>query len=114
MAQAIKRYDGNVVIIPAPYDVEVNDVVTIGAEQIGVAQTAGLAGEDISVEIVGVQEIIPARDGDAFEIGMIAYWDKYNKVLCNTDEIEDGGVEAGLVLSTKPAGVTGTVLVKIG
>jgi len=113
MAQAIKRYDGNVVIIPAPYDVEVNNVVTIGTEQIGVAQTAGLAGEDIPVEIVGVQEIV-AKTTDAFAIGDVVLWDKVSKVITQSVEVAEDGVKAGLVLSAKAGGVAGTVLVKIG
>jgi len=103
-----KVLDGNVVIIPAPSDVSLRDVVPFGTTNIGVAQTEGLTGEDISVELVGVYEL-PADTTEGFSIGDTALWDVDNKVVIST-----GTVTAGLILSEKVAGADGTVLVKIG
>jgi predicted RecA/RadA family phage recombinase len=104
----VKRYDGNVVIIPAPADTAVRDVIEFGTNYVGVAQTAGKAGEDISVELVGVYEF-PADTTEAFAVGDVAKWDSASGTMIST-----GATTAGLILSAKAGGVAGTILVKIG
>jgi len=103
-----KRFEGNVMIIPAPTDTEFRGVVEFGTTNVGIAQTAGLAGEDISVELVGVYEF-PADTTDAFAIGDTAKWDAGTGTIKS-----DGATTAGLILSSKAGGEVGTVLVKIG
>lgn len=103
-----KIIDGDVIIIPATADTLVRDVIEFGTNSIGVAQTAGLTGEDISVEIVGVYEF-PATTAEAFVIGDIAKWDSNSGAM-----LAAGACTAGLIVSGKLAGVAGTIQVKIG
>ncbi len=103
-----KIIDGNVVIIPATADTAVRDVIEINATQVGVAQTAGLTGEDISVEIVGVYSF-PATTAEAFAVGDDANWDSGTGMV-----LIAGATYMGVVYSGKGAGAEGTVQVKIG
>ena len=106
---ANKVYDGNVVIIPATADTAVRDVIAFGTTNVGVAQTAGLTGEDISVEIVGIYEFV-ANETQAFAIGETAKWNTTTNEIDNTA----GTVTMGTIYSAKAGGVAGVVQVKIG
>ena len=103
-----KIIDGNVVIIPATADTVVRDVIEFGTTNVGVAQTAGLTGEDISVEIVGVYEF-PATTAEAFVIGETANWDDATQMALIL-----GATTMGTIYSGKLAGDVGTIQVKIG
>ena len=105
---ANKTSDGNVIVIPAFADTAFREVVPFGTHSIGVAQTAGLIGEDISVEIIGVYSI-PATEAEAFVVGSIAKFSTSTKLA-----LLAGTVTMGMVVVGKEAGVIGDIEVKIG
>jgi len=108
-----KVYDGNVLMMVALVDTDVGDVVSFGATgvnaggSIGVAQTAGLTGESISVDVVGVYNF-PATTANVVTVGAILYWSGTELTTTATDN-----TKAGVAWSAK-AGVAGSVNVKIG
>lgn len=106
-----KLYDGFVLIMVALVNTAVRDVVIFG-DSIGIAQTDGLAGENISVDTVGVYEF-PAANADAIAVGDVLYWDDTNKVV-TTSSNTGANVRAGVSWGTKAATTDGTVGVKIG
>lgn len=108
MGIAKKKTDGNVIIIKAVVDAVVGDVVELDTHAIGVAQTAGLVGEDISVDTRGVYEL-PADTSEAFDVGELVQWDEASQTCLST-----GVGRAGYVVEGKLATVAGTILVKIG
>lgn len=103
-----KRTDGNVLIVEALVDTIVGDVVEFGSHSIGVAQTGGLIGEDISVDTRGGIDL-PADDAEAFVVGDLVNWDSATDTCLST-----GTCVAGMVIEGKSAGVVSTILVKIG
>jgi predicted RecA/RadA family phage recombinase len=104
----VKVTDGNVVIIPAVADTAVMEVVPFGTHSIGISQTAGVTGEDISVDTRGVYEL-PATTAEAFVVGALVKWDTTTGAC-----LALGDVNAGIVIEGKLATVAGTILVKIG
>jgi len=108
-----KVYDGFVLMMVALVDTLVRDVVVFGVaggtgSSIGIAQTAGLTGETISVEVVGVYEFTCATADDV-SVGEDLYWDGTELTVVDTDNHF-----AGKAWSTKAGAVAGTVQVKIG
>ena len=103
-----KRTDGNVVIVEALVDTVVGDVVEFSTHSIAVAQTAGLTGEEISVDTRGCYDL-PADTAEAFVVGDLVNWDSTSDTCLST-----GTVVAGTVIEGKGAGVDSTILVKIG
>ena len=108
MGIAKKRTDANVLIVSALVDTVVGDVVEFSTKCIGVAQTAGLTGEDISVDSRGGFDL-PADTAEAFIVGDEVSWDEAS-LTC----LAAGDCVAGLVVEGKGAGIEGTILVKIG
>lgn len=108
MGIAIKKTDANVVIIIALVDTIVGDVVEFSTHSIGVAQTAGLTGELISVDTRGAFEL-PANTTEAFVVGDIVNWDSVSDTCLST-----GTVACGTVLEGKAGAVDAPILVKIG
>jgi len=108
MGIATKKTDGNVVIVKALVDTVVGDVVAFSTHSIGVAQTAGLTGVDISVDTRGAFEL-PADVTEAFVVGDQVNWDTSSKICIST-----GSVLAGTVIEGKSGSVDAPILVKIG
>jgi len=108
MGIAVKKTDGNVVIVKALTDTIVGDVVEFSTHSIGVAQTEGVAGLDISVDTRGAFEL-PADTAEAFIVGDLVNWDNVSDTCIST-----GDVVAGVVLEGKEAGQDLPILVKIG
>jgi len=106
-----KLYDGFVLIMVALVTTAVRDVVVF-EDSIGIAQTAGAVGENISVDTVGVYEF-PVAIGDAVAVGDVLYWDAANGVV-TVDSATGANVRAGVSWGTKAASVVGSVGVKIG
>lgn len=105
----MKLYDGYVLIMVALLDTLVRDVVEFDGS-IGIAQTAGLAGESISVDTVGVYEFT-ATNADLIAVGTPMYWDDTAKeaTIVATDM-----TPMGVSWGTKAATTDGTIAVKIG
>lgn len=108
MGIARKRTDGKVVIVEALVDTIVGDVVEFSTHSIGIAQTAGLDGELISVDTEGGIDL-PADTTEAFVVGDLVNWDSASDTC-----LALGSVVAGMVLEGKGAGIDSTILVKIG
>lgn len=108
MGIAVKKTDGNVVIVEALVDTLVGDVVEFSTHSIGVAQTEGLTGVDISVDTRGAFEL-PADETEAFVVGDQVNWDSTTDTCLST-----GTVLAGTVLEGKLGATVGVILVKIG
>ena len=108
MGIAIKKTDANVVIVQALVDTIVGDVVEFSTHSVGVAQTAGLTGELISVDTRGSFEL-PADTTEAFVVGDLVNWDSTTDTCLST-----GTVACGIVLEGKAGGEDLPILVKIG
>ena len=108
MGIAVKKTDGNVVIIEALVDTIVGDVVEFADHSVGVAQTEGLTGEDISVDTRGAFQL-PADETEAFVVGDLVNWDDATQTCIST-----GSCVAGTILEGKAGVTVGTILVKIG
>ena len=106
-----KLYDGFVLIMVALVATAVRDVVVFG-DSIGIAQTAGKVGENISVDTVGVYDI-PAENADAISVGDVLYWKASDKEV-TTDPDSGNNIRAGVSWGAKSANVDGNVGVKIG
>ena len=63
-------------------DVNVGDIVAIGADRVAVAATTALAGEENVYYVGGV--VVEAPAGEAVTVGDALYWDATNKVLTKT------------------------------
>jgi predicted RecA/RadA family phage recombinase len=105
---ATKKMDGNVITIPATADTAFHDVVEFGTHSVGVVQEAGLTGEDIPVEIVGVYSF-PATLAEEFLVGEIANWDNGTQRA-----LALGATAMGMVTQGKGAGEDAEIWVKIG
>lgn len=109
-----KLYDGFVLIMVALVTTAVRDVVIFGGVgatgngSVGIAQTAGAVGENISVDTVGVYEF-PAKTADTFAVGAVVYYDGSEITTTAT-----ANTRAGIAWSAKASAVEGTVEVKIG
>lgn len=108
MGTAVKKTDGNVIIIPATADQLNGDVVEFGTASIGIVQVDGLTGEDISVDTRGVYAL-DATVAEAFVIGDPVNWDAGTSKCLST-----GDVLAGMVVQGKLADGTEQIWVKIG
>jgi len=108
MGIAVKRTDGDVPIVEALVDTIVGDVVEFSTHSIAVAQTVGLAGEDIAVDTRGCYDL-PATTAEAFVVGDLVNWDSATDAC-----LALGSVVAGTVIEGKLAGADSTILVKIG
>jgi len=106
-----KLYDGFVLIMVALVTTVVRDVV-IFADSIGIAQTAGAIGDDISVDTVGVYEFTGANT-PAIVVGDILYWDASESEV-TTDDDSGTNIRAGIAWSAKAGTTDGDVAVKIG
>ena len=106
-----KLYDGFVLIMVALVATAVRDVVVF-EDSVGIAQTAGEAGENISVDTVGVYEF-PAATADVIAVGDVLYWDATAGVV-TIDSATGANVKAGISWGTKAASTAGLVGVKIG
>jgi len=112
-----KLFDGFVLLMVALVDTLVGNIVVF-ENSIGIAQTEGIIGEDISVDTVGVYELASA-DADLIGIGDTLYYDEANGLITIvTDTVGDGSGTlypvAGTAWSTKGAGEVLAVAVKIG
>ena len=108
---ARKVYEGNVLVMTCLVDTLVRDVVVFDTN-VGIAQVAGLTGEDISVEVTGVYEFTGV-DAEAVAVGTPMYWDAVD----GTATIDaDGGTNIliGASWTAKGAGIVALVNVKIG
>lgn len=108
MGIAVKRTDGDVVIVEALVVTIVGDVVEFDTHSVGVAQTAGAIGDDISVDTRGCYDL-PATTAEAFVVGDLVNWDSTTDACLST-----GTVVAGTVIEGKLAGADSTIMVKIG
>ncbi len=104
-----KLYDGFVLIMVALVTTLVRDVVVF-SDSIGIAQTVGEVGENISVDTVGVYDF-PAANADVIAVGDVLYWDNTNKEVTT---VSTSNTRAGVSWGTKAAATDGNVGVKIG
>ena len=108
-----KVFDGNVLIMTALADVVVGEVIIFGATgaglgSVGIAQTAGLSGENISVDTAGVYEF-DGLNADVIAVGDILYFDGTYVTTTAT-----ANTRVGTAWSTKAGTSDGVVEVKIG
>lgn len=111
-----KVFDGNVLLMVALGDTDVRDVVVFGEAStatvvngsIGIAQVAGLTGENISVDLVGVYEYTCAT-ADTVAVGDNLFWDGTELTT-----VQDTNTFAGKAWSAKAGAEAGTAQVKIG
>ncbi|MEA1919144.1 MAG: DUF2190 family protein [Campylobacterota bacterium] len=106
-----KLFDGNVLIMIALAVTAVRDVVVF-ADSVGVAQTAGAIGDNISVDTVGVYEF-PAQNADTIAVGTVLYWDVADGKV-TTDSDSGTNIRAGVSWGVKAGATDGNVGVKIG
>ncbi len=106
-----KLFTGYVLIMEALVATVVGDVVVF-KESVGIAQTAGDKGDDISVDTVGVYEFA-AENADAINVGDILYWKAADKEV-TTDSDSGNNIKVGTSWGTKAANTDGNVGVKIG
>ncbi len=110
----MKKFNGNVLLMTALVATAVGDVVVFGntgansGGSVGIAQTAGAIGEQISVDTVGVYEFDGAN-ADAIAVGDVLYYDGTYVTTTATDN-----TECGVAWSTKAGTTDGVVNVKIG
>jgi len=104
-----KVFDGNVLMMTALVATDVGDVVVF-EDSIGIAQTAGAIGEDITVDTRGVYEFV-ATAANAISVGDVLYW---NATTGRVTTTVGTNVRAGVSWSAKAATVAGSVDVKIG
>lgn len=108
---AIYVNGGEAITYTATKDIAYGDVVTIGANHIGVALENIANGSVGIVSITGVWAI-SAKQADKIDAGTDVFFNP------TTGEIEsskgDSGVSAGIALTSKAASTTGLVEVKIG
>lgn len=107
--QAVEKYNGRVISWTCIREVKVGDIIPLGSSMVGVTIQSGNLGEMINVEIEKVWTI-NAATADAIAMGDVVYWDDTNKVITTNDT---GNTWAGRAMSSKSAGVAGTVDVKI-
>lgn len=72
---------GDVVVVPAPYDVNSGDLVVVGSI-IGVAVTSALSGKSVPLANGGqVFDTLPKATGATWAVGDALYWDATAKKL---------------------------------
>lgn len=107
--EAILYQDGVRVDHTCTGAIDVGEVVPLGTTMIGIASTAGLTGEVISLEIEKAWSI-PAATADTIAVGDLLYFDATNRVLTKTST---ANVRAGRAISAKAGSVAGSVYIKI-
>jgi len=105
----VKIYDGNVKLMVALVVTAVRDVVVF-AGSIGIAQTAGAIGDEISVDVVGVYEF-PVLNADAVAEGDLLYWDAGASIAT---VVSTANTLIGTAWGTKAGATDGDVGIKIG
>jgi len=100
----MKLFDGYVLLMVALVDTLVRDVVVF-AGSVGIAQVAGLTGEQISVDTVGVYEFSIA-DATDVAVGDAIYYDGTDATIVDTD------TPCGVAWSAKATG-DGQVIVQV-
>ncbi len=90
---------GNLITIPAPYDVKSGDAVLQGAF-FGFAATDAEKGEDVVVQTAGVFDV--NKDNSAFEIGDEVFWHATKKVFTKTSA-EKVSAKIGIAVSKADA-----------
>jgi len=84
-----KVFDGFVLIMAATFDTEVGDIVEF-ENSIGIAQTSGNTGEKISVDTVGVYQIL-CNGSDTVNVGSELYYNSTDEeVTTASDSVGDG------------------------
>ena len=104
-----KLFDGNVLLMVALTDTLVRDVVEFSGS-VGIAQVAGLTGENISVDVVGVYEF-PVANADAVAVGDIMYWDTS---ASEATTVSTDNTLIGEAWAVKAGASDGSVGIKIG
>lgn len=109
----MKKFNGSVLLMTALTDTLVGDVVVFGGTgaglgSVGIAQVAGLTGEEISVDTVGVYEF-SGLNADTIAVGDILYYDGTDVTTTAT-----ANTRVGESWSVKAGTSDGTVNVKIG
>ena len=104
-----KVFEGNVLVMAALVATDVGDVVVF-EDSVGIAQTAGAVGEDISVDTRGVYEF-PATTSNSIKVGDVLYWNASTGRVTTTVGTNK---RVGVSWSAKAANVEGLVDVKIG
>ena len=106
-----KLYDGDVLVMLATADTLVRGVIVF-ADGVGIAQTAGLTGELISVDTVGVYEF-PVTQANTVVVGTELYWDVADGEA-TTDSDTGTNKLIGRSWGIKAGTVVGSVGIKIG
>jgi len=105
-----KLYDGNVLTMTATAIAVTGDVIEF-ENNVGVVITAGVIGDTISVDTVGVYEF-DATDADSFDVGTVCYWDSATK---KATTVSTDNALLGTAWSVKAGGSADDVVeVKIG
>ena len=106
-----KLFDGFVLIMIALVTTVTGQVVVFEGS-IGIAQTSGKVGENISVDTTGVFAF-PSVDAEVIVVGDVLYWDATaGKVTLDSDT--GANIRAGVSWTAKGAGVVAIAEVKIG
>lgn len=104
-----KLYDGFVLTMLALADTLVRQVIVFEGS-VGIALTAGLTGELISVDTVGVYEF-PVTQANTVIVGTVLYWDDTAKEATTESS---GNTLIGTSWGIKAGGVVDSVGIKIG
>ena len=89
-------------------NVDVGDILPIGADMVGIAATSGIAGETITVYVGGVVVEAQAADADGIAVGDKLYFDATNRVLTK-DSASGSNSFAGHAVTAKAANTAGSV-----
>jgi len=106
-----KKFDGFVLVMTALVATVVRDVVVFTGS-VGIAQTAGEIGDDISVEVVGVYEF-PSVDAEEVAVGTSMYWDIADGVA-SVDADSGTNILIGTSWTAKASAEVASVNIKIG
>lgn len=114
MPQAIPKFtgvgDGSLILINAPTDLVVFDVVPFGLTRVGIAQKTVLAGEQVNLNIDKIYEFV-ATDADTFALGVPCYWDATNElatVVAGTNKY------IGEAVTEKAPAIIGSIEILLG
>lgn len=100
--------EGDVLTLPAPYDVVSGAGLKIGAAIFGVALNSALSGADVSFKRRGVFKGVAKATGAAWSRGDIIYWDDAAKVFTKTNT---GNLRVGAAFADAASGdATGSVV----
>jgi len=106
-----KVFDGNVLMMKALVSTAVGDAVVF-TDSVGIAQTKGAIGEDISVDTRGVYEFT-ATDADTIAVGDVLYWKASTKKATTADGA-GANIRIGTAWTPKAGSTAGLVDIKIG